>query len=226
MPVGGREIIGLLAVAAILGMVLDGQTPQVSTATARVEAAHVTRPDPVPGHLAAGRGGAHASPPSACPMVSSSTGYLNPLARARVKPERIDQGVDYAGSGVLTAIGAARISQVATENTGWPGPFIEYQLLAGPDTGCFVFYAEGVIPRRGLRMGQIVAPGQVIAAIVPQYPTGFEIGWSAGDGTKTYAALTGAWTSGDDQDNVASGPGRRFSALIAALGGPPGKVEG
>lgn len=223
---GSREIIGLLAVAAILAMALDGRTPQVSTATARVEAAHVARPDPVPGHLAAGRRGAHTSRPSACPMVSTSTGYLNPLAGARVKRERIDQGVDYAGSGTLTAISVARVSQVATDNTGWPGPFIEYQLLAGPDTGCYVYYAEGVTPRRGLRVGEIVAPGQVIATIVPLYPTGFEIGWSAGDGTKTYAALAGGWTSGDDQDNVASGPGRRFSALIAALGGPPGKVEG
>ncbi len=225
VPVGSTEIIAVLAVAAILAMALDGRGPQVSTATARVEAAHITRPDPVSGHLARGRRAGQASRASACPMISTSTGYVNPLAGARVKRERIDQGVDYAGRGTLTAIGVARVSQVATENTGWPGPFIEYQLLTGPDTGCYVYYAEGVTPRRGLRVGQIVSAGQVIATIVPQYPTGFEIGWSAGDGTKTYAALTGGWTSGDDQDNVASGPGRRFSALVAALGGPAGKVE-
>jgi len=161
-----------------------------------------------------------------CPLVVRSTGYANPLAGATVKPERIDQGVDYAGSGTLIAISDARVTYVATDNTGWPGAFIEYRLLKGPDAGCYVFYAEGVTPQPGLRAGQRVKASEAVATIVPQYPTGFEIGWGAGVDTQTYAAKIGKWTPDDDQRNVASGAGRNFSALIAALGGPPGKVEG
>ena len=159
-------------------------------------------------------------------MAIATDEYVNPLANATVKPERIDQGVDYAGSGTLVAIGSARVTFLATSDTGWPGAFIEYRLLSGADAGCHVFYAEGVIPANGLHRGQTIAPGQPIATIIPTYPTGIEIGWGAGISTKTYARLAGDWSAADDQDNVPTTAGENFSALIAVLGGPPGKVEG
>jgi hypothetical protein len=152
--------------------------------------------------------------------------YVNPLLGAHVKPERIDMGVDYAGSGTLVAIGAARLTYMATSGTGWPGAFIEYRLLDGPDAGGYVYYAEGVIPAPGLHVGQTVAAGQAIASIIPDYPTGIELGWGAGASTKTYAEAAGQWSASDDEDNVASAAGKSFSALIAGLGGPAGKVEG
>jgi len=164
--------------------------------------------------------------PGSCPLAVAPAGYVNPLAGAVVTPERIDQGVDYAGSGTLAAIGRARITYLATSNTGWPGAFIEYELLGGADAGCFVFYAEGVIPADGLAVGETVSTGQPIATIITRYPTGIEIGWGAGTGTKAYAKVAGHWTAVDDQDNVATAAGKSFSDLIAALGGPPGKVEG
>jgi len=163
---------------------------------------------------------------AACPLAVAPAGYVNPLLGATVKPERIDQGVDYAGSGTLVAIGSGRVTFLATSNTGWPGAFVEYQLLGGADAGCYVFYAEGVVPADGLRVGATVGAGQPIATIIPQYPSGIEIGWGAGIGTKAYAKVAGKWSASDDQDNVATAAGKSFSALIAALGGPPGKVEG
>ncbi len=153
-------------------------------------------------------------------------GYVNPLAGAIVNPERIDQGVDYAGIGKLAAIGAARITYLATDNTGWPGAFIEYQLLDGADAGCYVYYAEGVTPAGGLRVGDTISAGQLIATIIPMYPTGIEIGWGAGIRTKAYAKVAGQWSPTADEDNIASAAGKSFSSLIAALGGPPGKLEG
>jgi hypothetical protein len=155
-----------------------------------------------------------------------TAGYVNPLAGASVRAERIDQGVDYAGTGSLSAIGPGRVSHVATEGTGWPGAFIEYQLIAGPDAGCFVFYAEGVQPVPGLHVGQTLAPGQDIATVIPGWSTGIEIGWGSGVGTKSLAAQTSGWTAKDDEHSVASESGLSFSALIVALGGPPGKKEG
>jgi hypothetical protein len=110
-------------------------------------------------------------------MAVSSTAYVNPLGKAIVRPERIDQGVDYAGTGSLVSIGEAQVTQAGTDGTGWPGAFIEYQLLTGADAGCYVFYAEGVTPSPGLHIGETVTAGQVIATIVPHTSTGFEIGW-------------------------------------------------
>jgi hypothetical protein len=161
-----------------------------------------------------------------CRPTSESTGYVNPLAGAHVTPERIDQGVDYAGSGNLQAIGAATVTQLATTATGWPGPFIEYRLLDGPNSGCYVYYAEGVNPAAHLHVGQRVSAGQPIASIIPGWATGIELGWGAGGNAVTYAAKSRQWSANSDEGSHASAAGKTFSALIASLGGPPGKVEG
>jgi len=160
----------------------------------------------------------HTSAPTAPPVSSSS--YVNPLAHASVTPERIDQGVDYSGSGTLTALGAGRV--IATSGGGWPGNFIEYRLTSGAYAGRYVYYAEGVAPVSGLRDGQSVQPGQPIATM----SGGIEVGWGSGVGTQPLAQAEGQWGGGSDAANVATPAGRSFSALIASLGGPPGKVEG
>jgi hypothetical protein len=179
---------------------------------------------PVPNSVLSGRGPAHA--PRSCHATVGSSNYFNPLAAAKVTPERIDQGVDYAGTGTLGAIGAARITYVATTGTGWPGAFIAYRLLDGTDAGCYVFYAEGVKPVPGLRVGQIVGPGQPVATLIPGWATGIELGWGAGFKTVTYAAAKHQWSARSDAESVATAAGKSFSALIHALGGPPGKLEG
>jgi len=157
---------------------------------------------------------------------ASSHGYVNPLAGASVTPERIDQGVDYAGSGPLGAIGEAKVTYIGTSGTGWPGAFVEYQLLDGPDSGRFVYYAEGVSPAPGLSVGDTLHAGQPVARIIAGYSSGIEIGWGSGVGTQTAAQAAGEWSSAKDADSVPSGSGDSFSSLVASLGGPPGKIEG
>jgi hypothetical protein len=66
----------------------------------------------------------------------------------------------------------------------------------------------------------------LLANIIPGWSTGIELGWGAGDSTKTYAAKAGKWSASDDADSIASEAGKRFSALIVSLGGPAGRVEG
>lgn len=161
-----------------------------------------------------------------CRATARPSHYVNPLARAHVKPERIDQGVDYAGSGTLAAIGAAKVTYVSTSGAGWPGAFIEYRLLDGAYAGCYVYYAEGVDPAAGLRVGQTVSAGQPIATIISGWATGIELGWGAGINTLTYAAKTHQWDATSDANSKASPAGKSFSALISSLGGPRGKVEG
>ncbi|MBV9533928.1 MAG: peptidoglycan-binding protein [Solirubrobacterales bacterium] len=145
----------------------------------------------------------------------TTNGYVNPLAQTGVTPERIDMGVDYAGTGTLTSIGQARIDYVATTNTGWPGAFIEYQLLNGPDVGRCVYYAEGVRPAVGIYVGRVLQPGQAVAYLIPGWSTGIEIGWGAGIGTATLAEKFG-------EHAFPTPAGENFSALIASLGGPAG----
>jgi hypothetical protein len=227
VPIFGPRSVAVLALlAAIAAGTLAGNGPQDSTPPARADVSHAA--------LGSSRAGPQSTAPStagsagwaSCPLAVAPQDYANPLAGAVVKPERIDQGVDYAGSGTLGAIGAGRVTYVATSQSGWPGAFIEYQLLDGADAGCYVYYAEGVIPADGLHVGQTVSAGQPLATIIPKYSSGIELGWGAGTATKAYAKVAGQWSATDDQDNVASAAGRSFSALIAALGGPPGKVEG
>ena len=218
-----KTIAGLALAAAILASVLASNGPDSSPPPARADAQRAAIAQ------------ARATPRSrdvrpagwrSCPLAVRPAGYVNPLAEAIVNPERIDQGVDYAGVGKLVAIGAGRITYLGTDNSGWPGSFIEYQLLGGADAGCYVYYAEGVTPAGGLHIGDTISAGQPIATIIPVYPTGIEIGWGAGIATKAYAKVAGQWSSADDEDNIASAAGKSFSALIAALGGPPGKLEG
>ena len=210
----------LALAAAILFSAFSGGGPGASSPTAAADAqrAATALPPATPRPRPAGW--------RDCPQAVAPSGYVDPLARAIVNPERIDQGVDYAGIGKLAAIGAGRVTYLATDNTGWPGAFIEYRLLDGADAGCYVYYAEGVTPANGLRVGDTISAGQPIATIIPMYPTGIEIGWGAGIRTKAYAKVAGQWGPTTDEDNTPSAAGKSFSALIAALGGPPGKVEG
>jgi hypothetical protein len=173
-------------------------------------------------HRSAVSGGAGIRPTHRSTGPVSTGGYVNPFARASVSPERIDQGVDYGGSGPLQALGDGKVTYVGTSGTGWPGAFIEWRLSDGPDAGRYVYYAEGIVPARGLHVGSRISAGQVIATMT----SGIEVGWGAGIGTESYAMQHGQWNSGMDSGNVATPAGKDFSALIAALGGPPGKVEG
>ncbi len=223
---GGLATLALLAAtlpSLFAGGGARGSAPVTHAETLRTPA-YSPRSDPA--HPNPGFGLVAARMAHKCPLLVEPYGYVNPLARAHVIPERIDQGVDYAGSGSLVAIGAAKVTYIGTAGTGWPGTFVEYRLLNGADGGCYVYYAEGVTPAPGLHVGQRVRAGQGIATIIPFYETGIEIGWGAGSSTTSYAAKARQWTARDDADNIPSEAGANFSALIASLGGPPGKMEG
>ena len=225
---GAAGVLTLILLAATRPGVSDGRSARALATAAHVDASRAAGgpPSADAGHAAPGSGTAGGTRTGTCQLVDSSNGYVNPLAGAAVTPKRIDQGVDYTGSGTLTAIGAATVTSIAMSDTGWPGAFIEYQLRGGPESGCFVFYAEGVTPAEGLYVGETIRAGHAVAAINPDDSSGIEIGWGAGDGTKTYAAKMGEWSPIAEQDNIATAAGKSFSSLIASLGGPPGKVEG
>ncbi len=241
---GKRSMTVVFAAVAVFGLVLlatavpslmtgHGSPPPKASAAAPVSSAAVLAPTAT-SHaalVAAHRGPPSAAPASGgrpdCERVKKSPGYVNPLAVARVTPERIDQGVDYAGVGALGAIGDGKITELAMDNTGWPGAFIVYRLTSGAGAGCLIYYAEGVQPVRGLHVGDTVRAGQAIASIIPQTTTGIEIGWAApGRNNVSWAKTHREWRYEDDANSVPSAAGKSFSALIHSLGGPPGKIEG
>jgi len=167
--------------------------------------------------------GALASAQSAAGATSvAGSGYVNPLANASVRGERIDQGVDYAGSGTVGAIGPGVVTKVVQSGSGWEGGgYVEYKLTSGPYAGHSVYYAEGVTPT--VSVGQTLSAGQPVATIISGFPTGMELGFAAGNGSEeSYANVYG----GGYTEGSPTAAGKAFSDLVASLGGPAGTLSG
>jgi murein DD-endopeptidase MepM/ murein hydrolase activator NlpD len=144
-------------------------------------------------------------------------GYINPLrAVSALVPERIDEGVDFTGSGPVYALGDAVITN-AGYNGGWPGGgWITYQLTNGPDAGLMVYLAEDVTAT--VQVGQHVTPSTVIANMF-QGGDGIETGWAEATGDTAESQLPQAGGIGG------YGPyptmvGLNFDQLLRSLGVP------
>ena len=178
--------------------------------------------------LASAQASAAATSAPATPSSTGATastdasGYVNPLAGATVRGERIDQGVDYAGSGTLGALGPGVVTKVVQSGSGWEGGgYVEYKLTGGPYAGHSVYYAEGVTPT--VSVGQTLTAGQPVATIISGFPTGMELGFAAGNGSEeSYASADG----GGYTEGSPTAAGVAFSHLVASLGGPAGTASG
>lgn len=150
-------------------------------------------------------------------------GYVNPLRGLKhLVAERIDQGVDYAGSGPIYAIGDGVV--LNTTNAGWPGGgFITYQLSDGRAKGDIVYVAENVAPL--VRVGEQVTPSTVLGQLIDSYPN-LETGWAAPPGNgESLARASGQWSSYDDAHNIPTAYGKNFSQLLWALSAPAGIAD-
>ncbi|MDE2103225.1 MAG: hypothetical protein KGL39_38620 [Patescibacteria group bacterium] len=154
--------------------------------------------------------------PHSYPLHYAYGGYVDPIGRGAI-PERIDMGVDYAGSGVpLYALGAGTITNSGVGTGGWGPTWINLRLGSGPDAGRQVYYAEGI--RSLVRSGQNVRAGQEIAVL----NGGTEIGWAAGSGNSTLSLGASEGFTGANS----TAAGLAMSNLIASLGGPAGIRQG
>jgi hypothetical protein len=154
---------------------------------------------------------------SSLPDLSSpdiSKFYEYPITGAAVNnPERVDQGVDFGGSGQFKAIGNSVVDAIIP-NWYQGQPLMEMTLTDGPLKGKQYYVAEGINPLA--KVGDQVQKGQVIANITGG-PTGIETGWGAGGG-KTLAQATSGYTEGQ-----ATPAGQSFSQFLQKLGGPGGR---
>lgn len=145
-------------------------------------------------------------------------GYRNPLRGVSgLVPERIDEGVDFGGSGPVYALGDAVITNATGNSVGWPGGgWITYQLTDGPDAGLMVYVAEDVTPT--VQVGQHVLASTAIANMFVG-GDGIEIGWAQPGGLSAESQLPEAGgISG-------TGPfptmiGVNFEELLQSLGAP------
>jgi nucleoid-associated protein YgaU len=136
--------------------------------------------------------------------TGSSSGYVNPIGAGLVH-ERVDQGVDFTGSGSLYALGSGTVVNVY--NSGWPGGvFLGIHL----DAGQYVYYAEDITAAVGV--GQRVTAGQYIGR-ANGGGSGIELGWAAPPGNGDSAAHAAG------QYAYPTSEGASFNALLASLGG-------
>ena len=153
-----------------------------------------------------------AAPPPAAPV------YLNPFrAITGLVPQRIDMGVDFAGSGPVYPIGDAVVTNATGSSSGWPGGgWITYQLTGGPAAGLMVFVAEDVQPT--VQVGEHVTPATVIATM-SNGADGIETGWAMPDGSsaESQLAVAGGVSGGGPFPTMV---GINFDRLLVALGVP------
>ena len=107
---------------------------------------------------------------------------------------RIDQGVDYSGSGTVNAAGSGTIVRVQT--SGWGsmgnagiGACIVLKLDNPPDAQhTMIYYAENIIP--SVKVGQHVNAGEVIGKATGT-GSGIEIGWGDQNGNPSAPLVKG-----------------------------------
>ncbi|HEV2260398.1 MAG TPA: hypothetical protein VGS06_45410 [Streptosporangiaceae bacterium] len=143
--------------------------------------------------------------------------YLNPFRNVSgLVPERIDQGVDFNGSGSVYALGDGIVTNAQAYSPGWGGGWITYQLSDGPDAGLVVYVAENVTPT--CVVGQRVTPSTVIGDMF-EGGSGIETGWAQASGLSAESQLPEAGAIGG------GGPfpttiGVNFDQLLISLGVP------
>jgi hypothetical protein len=146
------------------------------------------------------------------PVSPTNEEYCNPFRAVKnLVPERIDQGVDYACSGPIYAMGPGIIDLFRNRNdSGWPGgTFMSYKLTAGPASGKTIYLAENIDLDTSLKSGSFVFSGTILGTQVNASPES-EIGWGVpGAG---YTAEYSCYTEGCD-----TALGDNFNALLVAL---------
>ncbi|MBO0807188.1 MAG: hypothetical protein J2P32_02665 [Actinobacteria bacterium] len=110
-------------------------------------------------------------------IARSTSAYRNPLRRvSALVPMRIDDGVDFTGTGPVYALGDAIITSASGNNAGWPGGgWITYRLTSGPAQGQVVYVAEDIVP--AVTAGQQVSAATAIGTMFAG-GDGIETGWS------------------------------------------------
>jgi hypothetical protein len=143
--------------------------------------------------------------------------YLNPFRDVSgLVLERIDQGVDFSGSGPVYALGDGIVTNAQSYNGGWGGGWITYQLTDGPAQGLMVYVAEDVTPT--VQVGQTVT---AFTAVGTMYDgsEGIETGWAQPGGVTAESQLAVAGGIGG-LGPFPTAVGTNFDELLQSVGVP------
>lgn len=156
------------------------------------------------------------------PVIATSTLYANPLQDARVTAGRIDQGVDYAGTGHLSAIAAGKIANYVIGGWGSSGNVLQYEITQkGPLEGVLIYYNEGIVSKR--QPGDTFKAGEWVAELAQVGSLSIEIGFASGQPSlETWARVYGGGYNEGDLTRA----GIAMNNLIIRLGGPGGTTGG
>jgi murein DD-endopeptidase MepM/ murein hydrolase activator NlpD len=137
--------------------------------------------------------------------------YVSPFLSATTG--RIDQGVDFTGTGPIAAVGDAVI--LATGAPGWPeGGGVLYKLLSGSHAGEIIFVYEGVDAT--VHAGQHVAAGEQIATFRPG--GSIEMGFADAAGVPL--------SHGEYNEGEETVWGREMASFLSSIGGASGLSPG
>jgi hypothetical protein len=153
--------------------------------------------------------------------------YLNPLRDIRrLRADRIDEGVDYGGSGPVKALGDATLTVVDRGNSYFwahvDGNVVVEQLDTGPLLGLRIYIAENCTPAGSLYVGERVTADTTLCLLHNRFPyleTGF-----AQPGRDGVPAAWPVYALAPDGSQTAYG--LDFSRLLGDLGAPPGNTGG
>jgi murein DD-endopeptidase MepM/ murein hydrolase activator NlpD len=133
--------------------------------------------------------------------------YVSPFLSATTG--RIDQGVDFTGTGPIAAVGDAEI--LATGAPGWPeGGGVLYRLTSGQRAGQVIFVYEGIAA--AVHAGQHVSAGDQIGTFVPG--GSIEMGFADAAGVPLSHA---EYNEGDETQW-----GREMASFLNSIGGASG----
>jgi murein DD-endopeptidase MepM/ murein hydrolase activator NlpD len=133
--------------------------------------------------------------------------YVSPFLSATTG--RIDQGVDFTGTGPIAAVGDAEI--ISTGAPGWPeGGGVLYRLLSGQRAGQIIFVNEGI--EATVHAGQRVSAGDQIGIFVPG--GSIEMGFADASGVPLSHA---EYNEGDETQW-----GREMASFLTSIGGASG----
>jgi hypothetical protein len=144
--------------------------------------------------------------------------YLNPLRDvAGLVYERIDQGVDFSGTGPVYALGDGIVTNATAYSPGWSGGWITYQLTDGPAQGLTVYVAENVTPT--VQVGQAVTAYTVVGNMFDG-AEGIETGWAQPTGLSAESQLGEAGGIGG-LGPFPTAVGTNFDQLLISVGVSP-----
>jgi murein DD-endopeptidase MepM/ murein hydrolase activator NlpD len=133
--------------------------------------------------------------------------YVSPFLSATTG--RIDQGVDFTGTGPIAAVGDAEI--LATGAPGWPeGGGVLYKLTSGRRAGQVIFVYEGIAAT--VHTGQHVSAGDQIGAFVPG--GSIEMGFADAAGVPLSHA--------EYSEGIETQWGKEMASFLTSIGGASG----